>query len=33
MDHYDRLFGNAGYIARQIAADISGPAAIPRCNG
>jgi nitrile hydratase accessory protein len=33
MDHYDRLFGNAGYIARQIAADISGPAAIPRRNG
>ena len=33
MDHYDRLFGNAGYIARRIASDISGPAAIPRRNG
>ena len=33
MDHYDRLFGNPGYIARRIAADISGPAAIPRRNG
>jgi len=33
MEHYDRLFGNAGYIARRIAADISGPAAIPRRNG
>jgi nitrile hydratase accessory protein len=33
VDHYDRLYGNAGYIARRIAADISGPAAIPRRNG
>jgi nitrile hydratase accessory protein len=33
VDHYDRLYGNAGYIARQIAGDISGPAAIPRRNG
>ena len=33
MDHYDRLFGNAGYIARRIAADINSPAAIPRRNG
>ena len=33
MDNYDRLFGNAGYIARRIAGDISGPAAIPRRNG
>jgi nitrile hydratase accessory protein len=33
MDHYDRLYGNAGYIARRIASDISGPAAIPRRNG
>lgn len=33
MEHYDRLFGNPGYIARQIAAEISGPAAIPRRNG
>jgi nitrile hydratase accessory protein len=33
MDHYDRLFGNPGYVARQIATDISGPAAIPRRNG
>jgi len=33
MDNYDRLFGNAGYIARRIASDISGPAAIPRRNG
>ena len=33
MDHYDRLFGNSGYIARRIAAEISGPAAIPRRNG
>ena len=33
MEHYDRLFGNPGYIARRIAADISGPAAIPRRNG
>jgi nitrile hydratase accessory protein len=33
MEHYDRLYGNPGYIARQIAADISGPAAIPRRNG
>jgi nitrile hydratase accessory protein len=33
VDHYDRLFGNAGYIARRLAADISGPAAIPRRNG
>jgi nitrile hydratase accessory protein len=33
VEHYDRLFGNAGYIARKIAADISGPAAIPRRNG
>jgi nitrile hydratase accessory protein len=33
VEHYDRLFGNAGFIARRIAADISGPAAIPRRNG
>jgi nitrile hydratase accessory protein len=33
MEHYDRLFGNPGYVARRIAADISGPAAIPRRNG
>ena len=33
MDNYDRLFGKAGFIARRIAADISGPAAIPRRNG
>lgn len=33
MDHYDRLFGNAGYIARRIASDVSGPTAIPRRNG
>jgi len=33
VEHYDRLFGNAGYIARRIAADVSGPAAIPRRNG
>lgn len=33
MDNYDRLFGNPGYIARRIAGDISGPAAIPRRNG
>jgi nitrile hydratase accessory protein len=33
VEHYDRLFGNVGYIARRIAADISGPAAIPRRNG
>ena len=33
MAHYDRLFGNPGYLARRIAADISGPAAIPRRNG
>jgi nitrile hydratase accessory protein len=33
VDHSDRLFGNAGYIARRIAADISDPAAIPRRNG
>ena len=33
MERYDRLFGNPGYVARQIAADISGPAAIPRRNG
>jgi nitrile hydratase accessory protein len=33
VDHYDRLFGNSGYIARRIASDISGPAAIPRRNG
>jgi nitrile hydratase accessory protein len=33
VDNYDRLFGNPGYIARRIAADISGPAAIPRRNG
>ena len=33
MDHYDRIFGNPGYLARRIAADISGPAAIPRRNG
>ena len=33
MDRYERLFGNAGYIARRIASDISGPAAIPRRNG
>jgi nitrile hydratase accessory protein len=33
MDQYDRLFGNPGYIARRIATDISGPAAIPRRNG
>ena len=33
MDNYDRLFGNAGYIARRIAGDISGPTAIPRRNG
>jgi nitrile hydratase accessory protein len=33
VDNYDRLFGNAGYIARRIASDISGPAAIPRRNG
>ena len=31
MDHNDRPFGNA--IARRIANDISGPAAIPRRNG
>jgi nitrile hydratase accessory protein len=30
---YDRLFGNSGYIARRIAADITSPAAIPRHNG
>jgi nitrile hydratase accessory protein len=30
---YDRLFGNSGYIARRFAADITGPAAIPRRNG
>ena len=33
MDNYDRLFGNSGYIARRIASEISGPAAIPRRNG
>jgi nitrile hydratase accessory protein len=33
VDHYDRLFGNGGYLARRIAAEISGPAAIPRRNG
>jgi len=33
MDHYDLLYGNAGYIARRIASEISGPAAIPRRNG
>lgn len=33
MENYDRLFGNSGYIARRIAAEISGPAAIPRRNG
>ena len=33
MENYDRLFGNPGYIARRIAAEISGPAAIPRRNG
>jgi nitrile hydratase accessory protein len=33
VDHYDRLFGNAGYIARRIASDVSGPTAIPRRNG
>jgi len=33
MDHYDRLFGSPGYVARRIASDISGPAAIPRRNG
>ena len=33
MDNYDRLFGNAGYVARRIASDISSPAAIPRRNG
>jgi nitrile hydratase accessory protein len=33
MDNYDRLFGNAGYVARRIANDITGPAAIPRRNG
>jgi nitrile hydratase accessory protein len=33
VDNYDRLFGNPGYIARRIASDISGPAAIPRRNG
>jgi nitrile hydratase accessory protein len=33
MGRYDRLYGNAGYIARRIASDISGPAAIPRRNG
>ena len=33
MEHYDRLFGKAGYIARRIAGDLSGPAAIPRRNG
>jgi nitrile hydratase accessory protein len=33
VDHYDRLFGNRGYIARRIASDVIGPAAIPRRNG
>src|SRR5689334_7528151 len=33
MAQHDRLFGNPGYIARRIAADINGPAAIPRRNG
>jgi nitrile hydratase accessory protein len=33
VDNYDRLFGNPGYIARRIASDLSGPAAIPRRNG
>jgi nitrile hydratase accessory protein len=33
VDNYDRLFGNSEYIARRIAAEISGPAAIPRRNG
>jgi nitrile hydratase accessory protein len=33
VEHFDRLFGNAGFIARRIAADITGPAAIPRRNG
>jgi nitrile hydratase accessory protein len=30
---YDRLFGISGYVARRFAADINGPAAIPRRNG
>jgi nitrile hydratase accessory protein len=33
MEHYDRLYGNPGYLARRIASEISGPAAIPRRNG
>lgn len=33
MAQYDRLFGNPGYIAKQITADTSSPAAIPRHNG
>ena len=33
MAQYDRLYGNIGYVARRIAREISGPAAIPRCNG
>jgi nitrile hydratase accessory protein len=33
VDNYDRLFGNPGYIARRIASEVSGPAAIPRRNG
>jgi nitrile hydratase accessory protein len=33
VDQYDRLYGNAGYIARRIASDTTSPAAIPRRNG
>jgi nitrile hydratase accessory protein len=33
VEHYDKFFGNPGYIVRRIAADVSGPAAIPRRNG
>jgi nitrile hydratase accessory protein len=33
VDHYDKLFGNAAYVARRIASDVNGPAAIPRRNG
>jgi len=33
VDAYDQLFGRPGDIARRIAVDVTGPAAIPRRNG
>jgi nitrile hydratase accessory protein len=33
VDHFDRLYGNSGYVAQRIAAEVSGPSAIPRRNG